>query len=95
MGSVICDQHWETNFATTKIFGKEKPQHPPSVFKGVPKIPSQLPFHALCEQFVKFLLLQQICTVMSYLDLNQRKYPFLQCISPLMTEIIMPSHFER
>ena len=36
-GLVICDRHWPTNFATTKIFGKTKTSASPSVFKGVPK----------------------------------------------------------
>ena len=60
--SVICDRHWATNFATTKIFGKKKPQYPPSVFKGVPKSSIPTP-----------LLLQEICIVMIYHHLNQKK----------------------
>lgn len=49
--TVICQQHWPSNFDTIKVNGKIRPKNLPSVWPGVPS--SQIPTPSAVQRNIK------------------------------------------
>ena len=49
--TVICQQHWPSNFDTIEAHGKICPKGPPSVWPGVPR--SQIPTPSAVQRNIK------------------------------------------